>query len=407
MPRGLWSNNNRAGGADSGVHTETITATETLTVNSAHFQRFTASGGNVNVVLPDETKAGRLWFVISNKGASNNVVVKDDASNTIATLAPGFAGMFVCDGTSWYLGMWGPVTTTTTDYGAGGIAADVIAESTAAAGVTVDGTLLKDGGVTGGTSGVIVTGSSGSYKFGGIGTLAAAGTNAATAGVVAKQITYVTASDGTKGVVLPTAAAGLWFEIHNTVDTAPLYVYPNTSDAIGTRAADAVIIIPGGGNAKFIALDATTWILNRGGEGDGTLQFAEVALTNTNMVNLRATPITLVAAPGAGKLLEFVGGVMLFDYTAAYTESADNMAVKYTDGSGAAVSQAIEATGFVDATADTMTTIQPKIDAIVAASGSTNKALVLHQTGDGEYGGGNAGNVMRLKIAYRVWTVGF
>lgn len=138
-----------------------------------------------------------------------------------------------------------------------------------------------------------------------------------------------------------------------------------------------------------------------------TIQYAEVALTNTNMLALRATPITLVAAPGAGKVLEFISAVLIFDYTGAYTESADNMAVKWGDGSGTIASQAIEATGFVDATADTLTVALAKNDAIAAKTACENKALVLHNTGDGEYGGGNAANVVRVKTAYRVHATGW
>src|SRR5688572_10185170 len=75
------------------------------------------------------------------------------------------------------------------------------------------------------------------------------------------------------------------------------------------------------------------------------LKYAEVALTSAEILALRATPKTLVAAPGAGKVLEFISAHLYLDATATgYTETADNMAVKYTDGSGAAVSQTIEAT---------------------------------------------------------------
>lgn len=72
------------------------------------------------------------------------------------------------------------------------------------------------------------------------------------------------------------------------------------------------------------------------------------------------------------------------------------------------MSQAIEAGGFIDATADTMTNALPKIDAAAAKTACENKALVLHNTGDGEYGG-NAGadTTMRVKIAYRVHTTGW
>lgn len=138
-----------------------------------------------------------------------------------------------------------------------------------------------------------------------------------------------------------------------------------------------------------------------------TIQYAAVALTNANMLNLRATPIQLVAAPGAGYVLEFISATLLFDYTAAYTETADNMAVKYENGSGAAASEDIEATGFVDATADTITFARKKLDGIVAKTGAENKALVLHNIGDGEYGGGNASNAVRVKVAYRVHATGF
>ena len=140
---------------------------------------------------------------------------------------------------------------------------------------------------------------------------------------------------------------------------------------------------------------------------ENTIRYAEGSITNAEMLALRATPKTLVAAPGAGKVLEFQSVVLLFDYTAAYTETADNMAVKYENGSGAAASQTIEATGFVDATADTMTIGLAKNDQIVAKSGCENKALVLHNTGDGEYGGGNAANAIRYKVTYRIHTTGW
>ncbi len=141
---------------------------------------------------------------------------------------------------------------------------------------------------------------------------------------------------------------------------------------------------------------------------DGTiLRYAVVEISNAQIKALRAAPVTLVAAPGATKVIEFVSAVLALDYGAnVLTESADNMAIRYTDGSGVIVSQAIEATGFIDATADTITNALPKIDVIAANSASVNKPLVLHNTGDGEYGG-NAGadTVMSVKIAYRVHTV--
>jgi hypothetical protein len=132
--------------------------------------------------------------------------------------------------------------------------------------------------------------------------------------------------------------------------------------------------------------------------------YAEVVLTNSQLKALRATPKTLVAAPGAGKVIEFVSAILRNSGGAnAITESADNMAVKYTDGSGAAVSDTIEATGFIDQTAETYTNAIQKKDNIVAGTGCENQALVLHNTGDGEYAGNAANDViLTVGIFYRV-----
>lgn len=148
-----------------------------------------------------------------------------------------------------------------------------------------------------------------------------------------------------------------------------------------------------------------TW--TQAGDGvTGTL-YAEVSITNAQFLAIRATPQTLVAAPGAGKVLEFISCMLFFDRTAVYSETADNLAVRYVDGSGVIVSQAIETTGFVDAATDASTNGLAKIDAITLTAQGDNKALVLHNTGDGEFGGGNAANVIRVKVAYRIHAAGW
>lgn len=147
-----------------------------------------------------------------------------------------------------------------------------------------------------------------------------------------------------------------------------------------------------------------TWQLSSG----SVLRTAEVSITNAEMLALRAAPKELVAAPGAGKVIEFVSMVLLFDRTAAYTETADNMAVKYVDGSGTAISVAIESTGFVDAAADAVYFAMPLAGTVLGVKTLfENQKLVLHNTGDGEFGGGNAANVVRAKVTYRIWSTGF
>jgi hypothetical protein len=152
---------------------------------------------------------------------------------------------------------------------------------------------------------------------------------------------------------------------------------------------------------------AAPLILNNGFSINGVqMRWAEVAITSPELLALRATPKTLVAAPAAGYVLEFLGAVLLLDATAtAYVESSANLAVRYENGSGAKVSDDIEATGFIDQTADTLTTARPKADAIVAATGSAAKALVLHNIGAGEYTTGTG--VMRVKVRYAIYATGW
>jgi len=143
---------------------------------------------------------------------------------------------------------------------------------------------------------------------------------------------------------------------------------------------------------------------NIGSMDSSVIKVDIVNLTNAQIKALRASPKTLVAAPGATKSVELISAILKLNAGAnVLTETNANMAIRYTDGSGVIVSQAIEATGFIDQAVNTFTNGLPKIDAIVAATSALNQALVLHNTGAGEYAG-NAANdaTMRVHIVYRI-----
>lgn len=132
-----------------------------------------------------------------------------------------------------------------------------------------------------------------------------------------------------------------------------------------------------------------------------TIQYAEVAISIAAFKAARGTPVPLVAAPGLNYVLEFVSALFIMDYAAAYTESSDDIIIKYTDGSGAAVSTTLEATGLLDATSDQIRTIKRIVTDVTPVA---NAALVLFNTGDGEWGG--TGSPIRVKVAYRVHKTG-
>lgn len=130
------------------------------------------------------------------------------------------------------------------------------------------------------------------------------------------------------------------------------------------------------------------------------IRTATISLTPTQFKAIRATPATLVPAPGPGRALQLLSGAIIYDFAAVYTETADNLVARYTNGSGAAASQVIETTGFIDQTIDEIRPILPVNDADIAP----NAALVLHNNGDGEFGG--TGSPIRIFVEYAVITTG-
>ena len=79
------------------------------------------------------------------------------------------------------------------------------------------------------------------------------------AALTAHAVNSVSAADGTKGVVLPAAAAGLRVEVYNSVATNGLKIYPATADTINGGSANAAVTIEGKTHATFVATDSTNW----------------------------------------------------------------------------------------------------------------------------------------------------
>ena len=108
--------------------------------------------------------------------------------------------------------------------------------------------------------------------------------------------------------------------------------------------------------------------------GSGLTQ--TISITSAQLKALFTTPISLVAAPGAGKFVEFVSADIRYIYGAtAYTiNGSTNLNFTYTDGSGVASAVALATTGFIDQTSDQYRIIRPTTTNITPA---TNAALVF------------------------------
>jgi hypothetical protein len=103
----------------------------------------------------------------------------------------------------------------------------------------------------------------------------------------------------------------------------------------------------------------------------------KVVVPTASVLALNATPYTLVPAPGAGKMLVFKSMTVHKPAGTAYAGIAvgEDLAVKYTDASGAQVNTSLETTGFLD-----QTTAQTRITRPIVTEYTpvVNAALVLH-----------------------------
>lgn len=151
------------------------------------------------------------------------------------------------------------------------------------------------------------------------------------------------------------------------------------------------------------------WYLDNqiGGEDDrftGRIYEKKIEISSAELLALAASPKELVAAPGSGKLLEFVSAVLFYHSAATdYTVQADeNIAIRYTDGSGTIVSLTVESDDFLkEAADDEIRIVHPIADfQNTDVLASVNKSLVLDNVGTGEWDDGTG--TITAKITYLI-----
>lgn len=141
-------------------------------------------------------------------------------------------------------------------------------------------------------------------------------------------------------------------------------------------------------------------------ETKGLTYTATIELSSANILDLADTPITLVAAPGTDKVLEFVSAVLIHDAGTAYVEPSapDDLVIEYSGGQD--VTAAIDSTGFLTVTDDEArlvpfdVSVCPITTDLVAIK---NTAFQLFNTGSDLTTGTGT---MTIKVTYRVHTLG-
>lgn len=178
---------------------------------------------------------------------------------------------------------------------------------------------------------------------------------------------------------------------NSTATTAPVGSFGFTSNATGRN--------------KIFRSDGSVWQAASGAETG--VQYAEVsiasaAITGTSAGQLgHADGVTLVAAPGAGKAIEFLSAVVINDFaTAAYT-GGGNVSVNYA--AGGAVSGVVSAANSIGAVGDKVAVVLAAVPANNQLLSNTGLNLVAASAFTQP---GTAAGVVRVKVAYRVHTTG-
>jgi hypothetical protein len=133
--------------------------------------------------------------------------------------------------------------------------------------------------------------------------------------------------------------------------------------------------------------------------GPDSVSCATVTLTSAQVKALKATPITLVAAPGADLAIVPVSINLVANYggTNAFTEDADDLSIGY---SGGAEIKEIESTGFIDQTNDEWRYIT--FEHAETFIPEENTAVVITNLDDEIAGNAGADNTVEVKLWYRV-----
>ncbi len=122
-----------------------------------------------------------------------------------------------------------------------------------------------------------------------------------------------------------------------------------------------------------------------------------VTVSTAELLALYTTPKAFVAAPGAGKAIVPVSATLFLDFNSiAYDGIAggEDLVFRYTDASGN-IAATVEATGFLDASADAHREAQ----FATLITPTANAALVLHMA-SGNIATGNS--PLKVKLRYRV-----
>lgn len=130
-----------------------------------------------------------------------------------------------------------------------------------------------------------------------------------------------------------------------------------------------------------------------------------VVLTNAQILAIHNTPVTLVAAPGAGKYIDVIGVTVATHYVATYSNGGNLRLFWGSHSAGNGASGVITASGLLTSiSADALLKVAGVPDGEIPPT--TNLPLVLEEINAVAFTAGDVGNTVTVNVEYRVVTTG-
>jgi len=325
-----------------------------------------AAGTSTGVTTTNAGVGGLVSMTAGAGGIKSTGGVADGGIGGAASLVSGAGGAHTAAAAAAHGGAAGLVSIT------GGV------------GGATDGTGASNAGAGGG---ITLTTGTGGAATAGTGNAGAGGALAITAGPGAAT---TGGSDGAGGTVTITAGAG-----------------GGTTDGAGGN----VTLVPGAGTGTGATGTVITTGFGRTVSTNVVEYTAETTITATEIVGTSAGDVAhadgaiLVAAPGAGYILEFVSAVLFYNYdTAAYTGAGDDTVINVgPTGTQVAVSTSIAAADMWTKASDSM--IQVNALAATDQVHVVNGGISLY-AGSAPTQPGTAAGTVRIAVTYRRHTTG-
>jgi hypothetical protein len=158
--------------------------------------------------------------------------------------------------------------------------------------------------------------------------------------------------------------------------------------------------------------DSPVWTLVPTGEAgtvtsamidESVIQVITTAISAANIIAMNGAPVEVVAAPGAGKAIQFIDGVLIYDRATATYGGGGDITLEYSGG--AAVTTTIAKTDGFGAAGDKVFSFA----ALNAAGGYTmpvNTAIDITNATGAFTNPGTAAGIGSVRVAYRVITTG-